>query len=91
MAHALRDSQRLLVRVRRMRGQLTALERALQDGKDCAAVLQQIAALRGAATGFMADVFEEHLREHLGPKHGTVQAREQSLAEVARIAKRYLK
>jgi DNA-binding FrmR family transcriptional regulator len=91
MPYALHDADRLLARVRRMKGQIAALERALQDDKECAAVLQQIAALRGAANGFMAEVFEQHLREHLGPEHSSAQSREQHLAEVARIAKRYFK
>ena len=91
MPHTLRDKKQLLVRVRRMKGQVDALERALQEGKECTDVLQQIAALRGAANGLMGDVFEEHLREHLGPESGSVQQRERDLQEVARIVKRYLR
>ncbi len=91
MAHTLRDKPRLLARVRRMQGQVAALERALQDDKECTAILQQIAAVRGAATGLMSDVFGEHLREHLGPRSGSVTQRERDLKEVARIVKSYLR
>ena len=91
MAHTLRDKDRLLARVRRMKGQVEALERALQQDRDCVHVLQQTAAVRGAASGFMSDVFEEHLREHLGPKSGSVAERERHLKDVAEIIKRYLR
>ena len=63
MPHSPEDKKRALTRVRRVRGQLDALERALDAGADCAPVLQQLAAVRGAINGLMAEVFESHLRE----------------------------
>jgi FrmR/RcnR family transcriptional regulator, repressor of frmRAB operon len=54
-------------------------------------VLQQIAAVRGAANGLMSDVLEEHLREHLGPQSGSVTQRERDLVEVGQIVRRYLR
>jgi DNA-binding FrmR family transcriptional regulator len=91
MAHILQNKERLLARVRRMRGQTEALERALDGNQECTAVLQQIAAVRGAANGLMSDVLEEHLREHLGPQSGSVAQRERDLVEVSRIVRRYLR
>ena len=91
MAHILRNKARLLARVRRMRGQTEALERALSQDQECTAVLQQIAAVRGAANGLMSDVLEEHLREHLGPQSGSVTQRERDLIEVGQIVRRYLR
>jgi len=91
MAHARRDNARLLARVRRMLGQVEALERLLRDQRDCNDVLQQIAAVRGAATGLMADVLEEHLQEHLSRPSASPQQRTQDLKELAHIVKRYLK
>ncbi len=91
MAHTRRDNARLLARVRRMQGQVEALERLLRDQRECNDVLQQIAAVRGAATGLMADVLEEHLQEHLSNASGTAQQRAQDLRELAHIVKRYLK
>ncbi|MFT3907777.1 MAG: metal/formaldehyde-sensitive transcriptional repressor [Steroidobacteraceae bacterium] len=91
MSHTLRDKKRLLLRVRRIQGQVAALERALSEERDCSQVLQQLAAVRGAATSLMSDVFEEHLREHLGPDSGSARQRERELEEVARIVKRYLR
>ena len=91
MAHTRRDKQRLLARVGRMQGQVKALERLLQAERTCADVLQQIAAVRGAATSLMADVLEEHLHEHLGARGGSLLQRSRELREVAHIVKRYLK
>jgi DNA-binding FrmR family transcriptional regulator len=91
MPHLLRNKARLLARVRRMRGQTEALERALNEDQECTAVLQQIAAVRGAANGLMSDELEEHLREHLGPQSGSVTQRERDLVEVGQIVRRYLR
>lgn len=69
MPHSPEEKKRVVARVRRIRGQIDALERALEEGVDCAPVLQQIAAVRGAVNGLMAEVLESHLREeftHLG-------------------------
>jgi FrmR/RcnR family transcriptional regulator, repressor of frmRAB operon len=91
MAHLQRDNQRLLARVRRMQGQVEALERLLRSERQCADVLQQLAAVRGAATSLMADVLEEHLQEQLGGTSGSSQQRARDLKEIAHIVKRYLK
>jgi len=66
MPHTPAEKKKALVRVRRIRGQADALERALQDGADCSAVLQQLAAIRGAVNGLMAEVLESHIREEFG-------------------------
>ena len=67
MPHSPEEKKRVLTRVRRLRGQLDALERALELGTDCGPVLQQIAAIRGAATGLMYEVLEGHIRETFPP------------------------
>lgn len=63
MPHSPEEKKRVLTRVRKIRGQLDALERALEQGADCGPVLQQLAAVRGAVNGVMAGVLESHLRE----------------------------
>lgn len=65
MPHSPEEKKRAVARLRRIRGQAEALERAVEAGADCSALLQQIAALRGAANGLMAEVLEGHLRETL--------------------------
>ena len=66
MPHTIKEMKQLLTRVRRIKGQADALETALEQGGDCSAILQQIAAIRGAVNGLMAEVLEGHIREHLG-------------------------
>jgi len=66
MGHAIREQARLLARVRRLKGQVAAVEQALLEQRECADVLQQIAAVRGAVNGLMASVIEGHVRGHMG-------------------------
>lgn len=66
MPHSPEDKKRTIMRLRRIRGQTEALERAVEQGVECRALLQQIAALRGAANGLMAEVLDSHLRELFG-------------------------
>jgi DNA-binding FrmR family transcriptional regulator len=65
MPHSPEDKKRILTRVRRIRGQVDALERALESGDPCLAILQQIAAVRGAANGLMGEMVEIHLKDEL--------------------------
>src|SRR5471030_3197382 len=65
MSHTIRDKQKLLNRVRRIRGQVDAIERALIDEGDCVSLLQQITSCRGAMNGLLGVVLEDHIRSHL--------------------------
>lgn len=65
MAHTLRQKRKLLARVRRIRGQFEAIERALDDQAACEQVMHLIAGARGAMAGLMAEVVEDHVRSHL--------------------------
>jgi FrmR/RcnR family transcriptional regulator, repressor of rcnA expression len=66
MAHISSDpDKKLLARVRRIRGQIEGIERAIEESTDCYAVLQQTAAVRGALNGLMAELIEGHIRHHV--------------------------
>lgn len=65
MSHTIRDKQKLLARVRRIKGQVEAVERALEGDVECDRVMHLIAGTRGAIGGLMAKVVEEHVRSHL--------------------------
>lgn len=65
MTHTIREKTKLLNRVRRLRGQVEAIERALESEAGCERVMQLIAASRGAMNGLMAEVVEDHIRTHL--------------------------
>ena len=65
MTHTVREKQKLLARVRRIRGQVEAIERALESEAGCEKVMHLLAGLRGATSGLMAEVVEDHVRTHL--------------------------
>lgn len=91
MSHTIRDKKALLTRVRRIAGQAAALEKALEQESECAAILQQIAAIRGAVNGLMGQVLEHRIREHLGATDSTPQQRQQDLEVVLTALRSYLK
>ena len=91
MPHTAEEKKRVLTRVRRVRGQLDALEAALENGAECGPILQQIAAVRGAINGLMAGVLESHLREefaHVAQANGKP---DKSIDEVVSLVRSYLR
>ena len=92
MAHTTRDREKLLIRVRRIRGQVEAIERTLGEEHECAEVLQLVAACRGALNGLMAELIEGHIRFHvLAPngRKGVPQA--EAAEELIDVVRAYLK
>lgn len=77
----LRDKRGLVNRVRRLRGQVDAIERALAGEASCSDLLQRITAARGAINGLMAEVLEEHVREYLLPVDSETETRQADAAE----------
>jgi FrmR/RcnR family transcriptional regulator, repressor of frmRAB operon len=65
VSHTVREKTKLLNRVSRLRGQIEAIERALEREVECAEILQLIASARGAMNGLMAEVMEDHIRLHV--------------------------
>jgi len=65
MSHTIRDQKKLLARVRRIRGQVESIERALTSEAGCEQVMHLIAGARGAMAGLMAEIVEDHVRSHL--------------------------
>jgi DNA-binding FrmR family transcriptional regulator len=65
MSHTVREQQKLLARVRRIRGQVDSIERALSNEAGCEQVMHLIAGARGAMAGLMAEVVQDHVRSHL--------------------------
>lgn len=93
MAHTVRDKKKLLNRVRRIRGQVDAIERLLEEGtEECSSVLQTIASCRGAINGLMAEVIEGHIRFHiLDPEHKPTSGQTEAAEELIDVVKTYLK
>jgi DNA-binding FrmR family transcriptional regulator len=65
VGHVAKEKAKLLNRIKRLRGQIEAIERAVEADDECADVLQQATACRGALDGFIAEVIEDHIREHM--------------------------
>jgi DNA-binding FrmR family transcriptional regulator len=92
MSHITRNKTKLLGRVRRMRGQVEALERALDADKGCSEVLHQIAAVRGAMNGLMAEVMEDHIQMHVAnPDIESDAERSKGADELIDVIRTYLK
>ncbi len=91
MAHTQKYKKSLLARIRRIKGQAQALEGALDSEAECTAILQQIAAIRGAVNGLMMEVLDGHLREHLGTEALCATQREKEIDDVVSIFRSYLK
>lgn len=87
MSHLHANKNKLINRIRRFKGQASALEEVLLgDDVECIQVLQQIAAIQGAVNGLMNEVLEQHIRAHLGSNET-----QQELEDVLAIIKRYMK
>ncbi|HEX4310795.1 MAG TPA: metal/formaldehyde-sensitive transcriptional repressor [Acidobacteriaceae bacterium] len=65
MSHTEREKQKLVARIHRIRGQVESLERSLTADDDCAAVLMLLANVRGGINSLMAEVLEDHIRNHM--------------------------
>lgn len=65
MPHRERETIKMVQRVRKLRGQLDAIERSLTEGADCGDQLMLLAAVRGGVNSLMGEVLETHIRFHL--------------------------
>ena len=90
MPHSPEDKKRALSRVRRIRGQVEALERALESGESCRSILQQIASVRGATNGLVVELLEDHLHSHVVQAE-TDADRSAAALELVDVMRRHLK
>jgi DNA-binding FrmR family transcriptional regulator len=90
MSHVARDKKKLLSRLRRIAGQVSALEAALEADADCTDVLVQIAAARGAMHGLMMEVLSGHMAEHVVAEADTAKRSQESEAVMA-LLRTYIK
>jgi len=91
MTHTIREKSKLLARVRRIRGQVEAIERALAAEAPCAEVLQVIASVRGAVNGLMAEVVEDHVRGHVAAPSLPARVRAERADELIEVVRTYLR
>lgn len=92
MSHTAKEKTKLINRVRRIRGQIEAVERALDAEMECSEVLHLLAATRGGLNGLMAEVIEDHIREHVAsPDIESAAERMKGADELIDIIRTYLK
>ncbi|HTR04016.1 MAG TPA: metal/formaldehyde-sensitive transcriptional repressor [Thermoanaerobaculia bacterium] len=92
MAHTIKDKKHLVARISRIRGQLNAIDRALQEEEDCYRILQTTAACHGALNSLMVEILESHIRHHLlGPESARVAERRKAAREVITIINAFLR
>lgn len=90
MSHTTKNKAKMLARARRIKGQVEAIERALEGGSECEDILQLVASCRGALNGLMAELIEGHLRFHvLDPAQRTHPSQLEAADELIAVVKRY--
>jgi DNA-binding FrmR family transcriptional regulator len=89
MAHLSRHNDAILARVRRIAGQVSAIERALTTGDDCTTTLHLVAGVRGAINGLLAEIIQEHVREHVAHPDLTAAERQAGAEELLEVLRRY--
>jgi DNA-binding FrmR family transcriptional regulator len=90
LSHTTKNKAKMLSRVRRIKGQVEAIERALDGDGECEDILQLVASCRGALNGLMAELIEGHLRFHvLDPAQKTHPSQLEAADELIAVVKRY--
>jgi FrmR/RcnR family transcriptional regulator, repressor of frmRAB operon len=93
MGHTVRDREKLVLRVKKIRGQVDGVQRALEeDGDDCFAVLQTVAACRGALNSLMVEIIDGHVRGHiLDPKQKPTAVQTEASEQLLEIVRAFLR
>jgi len=92
MTHTVHEKKKLLARIRRIKGQVEAIERALDGEAGCEPVLHLIAGARGAMAGLMAEIVEDHVLTHLVDAEKYPTALDSEAAEqLLEVVRSYLK
>lgn len=88
--HTVRHKKKLVARVRRVKGQIEAVERALTEERGCEEVVRTIAAARGAMNALAAEVLCDHLEDHLAAPRVSSDARAAAATELARVLRQFV-
>lgn len=90
--HTARDKEKLINRVRRIKGQIEAVEKAIANEEECSKVLLTVAACRGALNGLTAEMLEDHIRFHvLDPDAKVNSKRARAAEELIDVVRAYMK
>jgi len=86
-----KEKQKLFSRIKRLGGQITAVERAVTDGDECADILMLLAAIRGGVNSLMAEILEDHIRLHITHPNRAVESSEELTEDLISLVRAYLK
>jgi FrmR/RcnR family transcriptional regulator, repressor of frmRAB operon len=90
MRYADKEKRKLVNRLSRVRGQIDAMQAALESDASCTTLLQQAVACRGAMEGFIGTVIEHHVRQHVAAPGGTEEGRAAAAEELIKVVQTYL-
>ncbi len=90
MNHTVQNKSKLIARVRRLKGQMEAIERALDAEVPCAEILNLAASVRGATNGLVVELLEDHLINHVVDVEGDGQ-RKAGADELIEVMRRHLR
>jgi DNA-binding FrmR family transcriptional regulator len=92
MLETVRGKTKMMNRVRRIRGQVEAIERALEQEIVCSDMLRLIASTRGAISSLMVEVLEDHIRTQVvDPLREPDPMRALATEELIEVVQSYLK
>jgi FrmR/RcnR family transcriptional regulator, repressor of frmRAB operon len=92
LSHTIREKKKLLNRVARIRGQVDAIQKALEQEEECFATLRTIASCRGAINSLMAEIVEDHIRFHVvSSESKPTSAQAAAVEELIEVVNAYLK
>jgi DNA-binding FrmR family transcriptional regulator len=86
-----KEKQKLLSRIRRLEGQITAVERSVTEGDECADILMLLAAIRGGVNSLMAEILEDHVRLHITHPNRGSETPEELTEDLISLVRAYLK
>jgi FrmR/RcnR family transcriptional regulator, repressor of rcnA expression len=86
-----KEKQKLLSRIRRLGGQITAVERSVTEGDECADILMLLAAIRGGVNSLMAEILEDHVRLHITHPNRSSETAEELTEDLISLVRAYLK
>jgi DNA-binding FrmR family transcriptional regulator len=85
------EKRKLLSRVRRLGGQIDAVERSVASGDECADILMLLAAIRGGVNSLMAEILEDHIRLHITHPKRRTESPEELTEDLIGLVRAYLK
>jgi DNA-binding FrmR family transcriptional regulator len=86
-----KEKQKLLSRIKRLSGQMSAVERSVTVGDECADILMLLAAIRGGVNSLMAEILEDHVRLHITHPHRRTESPEELTEDLIGLVRAYLK